>query len=118
MDRLKIYEPLAMMEKILSNTSPIIQSKKYFIDEKDDRFKLEIPIPGFTKEDINVEVDGEFLIITGNDNESYWTGDFSKKFRLHDSIEKSSVKASVVNGILNVDLKKKKESATHKIIVE
>jgi HSP20 family protein len=118
MNRLSIYEPLAMMEKILSNTSPVIQSKKYFVDEKEDLFTLEIPVPGFTKDDINVEIDGDYLLIKGNDNESYWTGDFNQKFKLPGSVEKSSVKANVINGILKLNIGKKKESLSRKVIVE
>lgn len=118
MNRLSIHEPLAMMERILSNTSPVIQSKKYFVEEKEDLFSLEIPVPGFSKADINIEIDGEYLLITGNDTESYWTGDFNQKFKLPSSIEKSNVKANVINGILKVNLGKKKESIPQKVIIE
>src|SRR5210317_207390 len=82
MNRTTFYSPLEMMERIFQNTNPVVQSRNYFVDEKDGELLLEIPVPGFTQKDISVEVEGNYLVIKGEDNESYWTDDFTKKFKL------------------------------------
>ena len=109
------YSPLEMMERIFQNTNPIVQSRNYFIDEKDGNLFLEIPVPGFTLNDISVEVEGNHLVIKGEDNESYWTDDFTKKFNLPAYIDSNSIKAKIKEGVLSISLQKKKESLPKKI---
>ncbi len=117
MNTLSFYHPLEMMEKILNNTNPIIQSRKYFVDEKDDSFILEIPVPGFSQDDIQVEVENDMLVITGESTDSYWTDDFTKKFKLPNTVNQESIQAKISDGILKIDLAKKKESLPKKIKV-
>ena len=70
MSTITFYHPLEMMDRILNNTTPIVQSKKYFVDEKEDNFVLEIPVPGFQQKDISVEIENDLLVITAED----WEG--------------------------------------------
>jgi HSP20 family protein len=115
MNRTKIYSPLEMMERIFSNTNPVIQNRNYYVDEKDSEYILEIPVPGFSKSDISVDVEGINLVITGKDTESYWTEDFIKKFKLPNEADVESIKASIEDGILNVSIGKRKESIPKRI---
>lgn len=115
MNRTTIYSPLEMMEKIFNNTNPVIQSRNYFVDEKDSEYVLEMPVSGFSKNDISVDVEGNFLVITGEDNESYWTDDFTKKFKLPNEADADSIKAKIEDGVLKVAIGKKKESMPKKI---
>jgi HSP20 family protein len=115
MNRTTIYSPLEMMEKIFDNTNPVIQSRNYFVDEKDSEYVLEIPVSGFSKNDISVDVEGNFLVITGEDNESYWTDDFTRKFKLPNEADADSIKAKIEDGVLKVAIGKKKESMPKKI---
>lgn len=115
MSRSTIYNPLEMMEKILNNTNPVIQSRGHFVDEKDSEYLLELPVAGFTQEDISVEIDGNLLVISGEDNESYWTDDFVKKFKLPIGADPDSVSGKISDGILKIKISKKKESMPKKI---
>jgi HSP20 family protein len=115
MSRTTIYNPLEMMERILGNTNPVIQSRGHFVDEKDNEYLLELPVAGFTQKDISVEVDGNLLVINGEDNESYWTDDFVKKFKLPAGADPDSVSAKISDGILKITISKKKESIPKKI---
>ena len=112
-----IYSPLAMMERMLKNTNPIVQRKGYFVEEKDNSFELEILAPGFKSSEVSVEVNGDFLIIEGKDSDSHWADDFVKKFKLPSHVNSEKISASVENGILKVSLLKKKESLPKKIKV-
>ena len=111
----KIYHPLEMMERLLQNTTPIVQSRKYFVDEKEDSFILEMPVPGFEQDAINLEVDNDMLVITGKDSDSYWTEDFTKKFKLPNTVDQNGIKAKISEGVLRINLSKKKESLPKKI---
>lgn len=115
MSRTTIYNPLEMMERIFQNTNPVIQSRNYFVDEKDGEFLLEIPVPGFAQKDISVEVEGNYLVVSGEDNESYWTDDFTKKFKLPTEADSDAIKAKISDGILKISILKKKESLPKKI---
>ncbi len=115
MNRTTFYSPLEMMERIFHNTNPVIQSRNYFVDERDGEYALEIPVPGFSKKEISVDVEGNFLVISGEDNESYWTDDFTKKFKLPNEADPELIKAKIEDGVLKVSVGKKKESMPKKI---
>lgn len=112
-----IYSPFEMMERILKNTNPVIRRKDYHVDEREDSFELEIPVPGFKSSDVNVEINGDFLVIEGSNSDSQWAEDFTKRFKLLSEINTDKIKASVEDGVLKVSLSKKKESLPKKIKV-
>ena len=64
---------------------------------------------------VSVEVSDNVLIVEGKDNQSGWTHDFSKKFRLPDSADIKKVEAKMENGILKLRVPKRKESVSKKI---
>lgn len=115
MNSLTFYHPLEMMDKILNNTNPVIHSRKYFVDEKEDSFILEIPVPGFQQNDISVEVENDLLVISAENTGSFWTEDFIKKFKIPTVVDSDTIKAKITDGILRINLGKKKESLPKKI---
>lgn len=117
MNTFTYYHPLEMMDRILNNTNPVVQSRKYFVDEKEDSFLLEIPVPGFKQDEIDIQVEDGLLVISGENSGSFWTEDFIKKFKLPNTVNQDSIKAQIINGILKIDLQKKKESLPKKIKV-
>lgn len=110
-----IYSPMDMMERMLKNTTPVVHKKSYYVDEKDDSFIVEIPVPGFKNEQVSVEVNGNFLVVEGKDSDSYWAEDFEKKFKLPSDVNPDKIKASIQDGVLIVDLSKRKESLPKRI---
>jgi len=115
MEKYKIYHPLEMMERILSNSIKINESVDYEVKEKDDAFLAEFMVPGFAQSDITVELSDNILLVEGKKNDSTWTSDFSKKFRLPDSADGKKVEAKLKNGILKIRVPKRKESISKKI---
>ena len=88
--------------------------------EHDDRFELEMALPGFTKEDLEIKVvEGRLSIKAkehqNKDESNYrlrewnYTG-FAKHFRLSDDIDSSVVNANINQGVLHITLGKKKEA--------
>ena len=51
----------------------------------------------------------------GKNNGSDWTSDFSKKFRLPDSVDGKKIEAKLENGILKLRVPKRKESISKKV---
>ena len=88
----------------------------------DDRYELELALPGFSKEDIDIEIDNELLKISAREKdvdkevklnyrlrEFNYTG-FNKSFTLPDSADGQKIKANFHDGILFVTIPKKEEA--------
>lgn len=92
------------------------------IKESETHFELTFAIPGFKKEDFNVEVDNETLIVSAeiketseNQNEhftrkEYSVQSFKRLFTLPETINEEVINASYENGILRLTLPKKEEA--------
>ncbi len=98
------------------------------IYEKDDVYNLELDMPGFTKDDINIEYNKGTLTISAEkkdekeekDNKKYirrerFYGKLSRSFYLGE-IEEDAIKAEFKDGTLKVTAPKKTEEITKKII--
>ncbi len=92
------------------------------IKENETDFTLELEIPGFKKEDFNIELDNDVLTISSEvknegeiKEETYARREFSvssfrRAFSLPDSVNEGAVKAAYEGGILKVTLPKKEEA--------
>lgn len=97
--------------------------------ETEDDFKIEVAAPGMTKEDFKVHIneDNELVISMEKKSEhkdedkkrkgTYLRREFSysqfqQSLILPDNVEKEKIAASVENGVLTVDIPKKKETVT------
>jgi len=71
-------------------------------------------LPGVAKKEVNIEVDNNTLLITGerkndyeNDNYNYSDigyGKFSKSFNLPDDVKQDKIKASMKDGVLSLEI--------------
>jgi len=93
--------------------------------ETEKGFKLEVLLPGFVKEDLQLNVHNNLLTVKveKEDKENKDEADvykyvhrefspqnFEKKFRLPKSVNTESISAKFENGILNIELPKKEEA--------
>ncbi|HHX16755.1 MAG TPA: Hsp20/alpha crystallin family protein [Mollicutes bacterium] len=98
--------------------------------EKDNNYFVEADIPGFSKDDIKVEVEDGYLTISAskeeskeNDEKNYLRQErratsYKRKFYLG-SIDEENIKAEYKDGTLKIMVPKEEEiSKTRKIIVE
>lgn len=95
--------------------------------ENDDEYKIEVAAPGMTKEDFKVHIneDNELIISMEKHNEekeedkkhkgTYLRREFSytqfqQNLLLPDNVEREKISAKVENGVMSIDLPKKKET--------
>jgi len=99
------------------------------VKEKDDKYIIDAELPGMDKEDINVEMDDNYLTITANneyyeeeENEGYIRrerrkGNYRRSFYI-ENIKEDGVEAEYDNGILEITLPKKEETVTKKKTID
>lgn len=94
------------------------------IKEHENSFELELSVPGFKKEDINIEVDDNVLTIsstleTSSENEDkngnytrreFRKASFKRSFTLPETVNEDAINANYEDGILKLTLPKKEEA--------
>jgi HSP20 family protein len=92
------------------------------IKENETAFELELAIPGFKKEDFNVEIDDSVLTISSEvelENETkgdnytrreFSISSFKRSFTLPETIDEAKINANYEDGILRLSLPKKEEA--------
>jgi HSP20 family protein len=98
------------------------------IEEQDDAYVLEVELPGVKREDVNIELIGNELAITGEIKEeerkgtlrqrTRRTGRFEYRVTLPDQVDAANVDASLDNGVLTVRVPKSERAQRRKIEVK
>lgn len=102
--------------------SPAVSGCRTDIRDEGDRYVLESELPGFDKEDIRLDLDGDYLTISAQHStekeDSDKNGNYIRRERSSSSYRRSfniaacsseGIDAEYKNGILTVTLPKKKE---------
>ena len=91
------------------------------IKEKKDKYVIEIDLPGYEKENINLELKDGYLEVTAHvekeenkEEEKFihkerFYGHCSRNFYIGDQITEEDIHAEFKNGILRIDVPKKEE---------
>ncbi len=100
------------------------------IKEDEQAYKISAELPGMKVEDVNVEVDGNVLTISGERTlekekagEGYHRverryGSFSRRFFLPDSVDGSRIEAKMRDGLLGIWVPKTEVAKARKIAVK
>lgn len=102
------------------------------VAEDDTQFSLELPAPGFTKDEIDLSVNEDVLTISGEkksetkeETKKYSRREFTKQsfqrnFTLPENVDQEKIGATFENGVLLVNLPKKEvvSSAARKIALQ
>ncbi|NNL08047.1 MAG: Hsp20/alpha crystallin family protein [Croceitalea sp.] len=92
------------------------------IKENEKDFELEFAIPGFKKEDFNIELDNDVLTVSSEmhteeetNEEKYTRREFSfssfrRSFTLPETVDGGKINASYEDGLLKLTLPKKEEA--------
>ncbi|MBI1334717.1 MAG: Hsp20 family protein [Armatimonadetes bacterium] len=119
-----LFDDLFEKSSFLAGWHPAVDVKK---TETDYIFTIEAP--GVNKEDINVELHGEILTISGKrveekeeQNETYLRrersmGTFNRSFRLDDAIKADQIHAEYRDGILTIKVPKRDHSEPQRIAI-
>lgn len=103
--------------------APLSNMMRTDIKESDGGFSLAIDLPGFAKEDIQVELKDGFLAVqasTKSETEESdeggtyvrkerFSGTCSRRFYVGEEIEEDEIKAKFENGVLTIEVPKKHE---------
>ena len=90
------------------------------VKETDDAFLVEFAIPGFSKEDVSIDIDQNVMTVSGKKEEKsedekytrreFWYNEFKRSFTLPKSVDQEATTATFKDGILTVELPKKPEA--------
>ena len=94
------------------------------IIESENNFSIELAAPGLSKEDFNVSIDKDELLISANKETNssetaedkkytrreYSYASFTRRFRIPEIVEKDGIEAKYENGILYLTLNKTDEA--------
>ena len=98
--------------------------------ENDNEVVIRVDLPGLSPDDLNIQVDGDLLTISGEfaatdeqEGERYHTrerraGEFKRSLRLGEQIDTEHVSATFEHGVLNLTLPKLPEAQPKQIKVQ
>lgn len=80
------------------------------IIENENDYTIEVIVPGFNKDEINVNIDDDIITIKSNienkDDKKYYKFSFEKSYQLPKDVNKDNITAEMNNGILSVRIEK------------
>lgn len=93
------------------------------VQEYNDKYLLELELPGFSREDICAELREGYLIINANHNENKdekdkegnyirrerYTGQCRRSFYVGNNVNQEEIKANFENGVLKLEIPRKEE---------
>ena len=99
------------------------------IYETPEELVLVADMPGVSREDVEVHLDGDTLTVEGRANADeyeglkpvyveYGVGGFYRRFTLGETIDRAGIKALVKNGVLTLHLPKAERARARRIEVE
>ena len=66
--------------------------KEYHFDKEDGKYILEMPVPGFDKEDIKIKLIKNDLSVVIESEDNQWTPPLNKRFGLPDDFDRKKIK--------------------------
>ena len=81
-------------------------------DYKVGEDSLMVSLPGFSKKDINIEVEGQILTISAEEKEDSFTKAFTKQFRFPNETDMDTLAATMKDGILTLNFKNSNNKKT------
>jgi HSP20 family protein len=134
------YSPNSIVDSILDDLFPTFQrwsrteAGEEFrlpmtnVHETDSEFVLTMEMPGVDKKNINVAIENDQIVITGEKTEKVEekslrrreirSEKFRRSFLLDSSVDREKIKAKLDNGVLTVTLPKGAGSVGRKVTIE
>lgn len=107
-------------------TAPLAANKSFMpavnIVESTDKYRLDMAVPGFSKDEFSIKVENQTLSIAGEKKEELKSGgekysrkefyftSFKRSFKLPKLVNSEAVEAKYENGILQVSIPKMEEA--------
>ena len=99
------------------------------VQERDGNYEVDIDLPGFKKDEVNIRRENGYLTVTaskgldkdekGDEKSGYirrerWSGSCSRSFYVGDGVKSEDVKARMEDGILHLTLPKEEQKVLPK----
>jgi len=79
------------------------------IKENENDYSLSLGLPGFKKEDININIEDDILIISSTVEKDDFKSSFENRYSIPEDVDKEKIDATMENGVLTVVIGKYKE---------
>ena len=124
---LKMFFDDPFTKDMFLNDLPRTAVPKANIKEDENKFTLELAIPGFTKEDIKVELEGKVLKIFSEMTEEHTSENekvhlkefrsrsFERSFTIPESVDTGNINADYTNGVLKLMLPKNDQARANAV---
>ena len=125
-----LTEGVRHLKETLSNVASHLPLANLSRNEKEETYTIELDLPGVKKEDINVNLEGDYLSVTAErkmqkevKKEDYYLmesayGKYARSFHLSDDIDRDSIDARFENGRLTIKFEKVPEKKRRDIAVK
>lgn len=118
------------LNSVFANQAEGSSQAGYEIAEYDDKFSLELDMPGFAKSDITIDLNDSVLVVSGERKSAHASsseddepdspvirstrryGHVQKSFKLPDTVDSESIAATMADGVLTLTLPKKAKKET------
>jgi HSP20 family protein len=130
-------DPFSLMDSLFSDwlsarpTSSLVANARIDVSERDANYEVRAELPGATREDINVEIEGARVSISAKTNvqSEKKEGDkvlysertsesYARAFELPQAVDAAAVVAKFENGVLTLTLPKKDAPKTKRIEIQ
>ena len=103
-----------------SNETELTYKPAANVSEDENKYNIELALPGFSKEEVSIKFEEEVLTVTAGHqpkeevkgpkytwNEFGFKSKYERSFQLPETVDADTISAAFVNGILNISLPKK-----------
>jgi len=103
-----------------SNETELTYKPAANVSEDENKYNIELALPGFSKEEVSIKFEEEVLTVTAGRqpkedvkgpkytwNEFGFKSKYERSFQLPETVDADTISAAFVNGILNISLPKK-----------
>ncbi len=101
----------------------LLNKPSSFFDITDDKFRIQILVPGHSKEQLKIEPNGDKVVVSAavpEDEKKTYVKNFKIDFYAPSDIwDHSNVEASLESGVLTISLsRKEKKENTHTVVIK
>ena len=101
-------------------TTRFIKTPETKINKTETEYKIQVSVPGLTKDDLKILVKEGVLRISfekkENDEKNYFVGGFVKSYDIPDDVKEKDIEGKVENGILELVLPIDKKKSVERLI--
>ena len=118
----QLVDDQTVRQSVAAEVGPFTFAPSYEIDETDDHYVMAFDVPGVRREDLNIEVKGNRLAVSGERkaegrNVTRRAGKFEHLFELPEGVTGDSIIAEHKDGVLRLALKKPAATRPMKITI-